>query len=518
MNGPWDVVVIGTGIGGGTIGRRLAERGLSVLFVEKGNAGHRLEETPITGDVWQAHARSLRGLSPNAAKAKIDGRDSTLFAPIGSGVGGSSVFYAATLEQPERHDLDDSKNHPHPTGGWPVKFDEFAPYFDQTRKMYQIHGTENPLGEPNANLSQPQQLAAIDASLFQSLSAQGLQPYHAHTAIARLPECLNCVGHKCPKACKMDGRSAGVEPALLTGHATLWTNATVTRFLTKKDQITGIEILRNGEKTVITANQYVLAAGAFASPNILLASNNSDWPKGVANSSGLVGRNLMFHLNEMFALWPKDKFSSQENSKTIASRDIYYQNKTRFGMVQSMGISARYGEILHYLNRMYDGSRLAKFSFLQPILRLPAMLAEKLLGGAQIFVGILEDLPYAHNRVIATDDPDDIAFEYQLPSELHTRRRQFRRAIRRAFRGHRKLFLHQQAELNFGHPCGTMCFGDDPKTSVLNMNCRAHDIENLYVVDSSFFPTSMGVNPSLMIAANALRVGDHIAKEFKDKS
>jgi len=517
MSGPWDVIVIGTGIGGGTIGRRLTEQGLSVLFVEKGPAGHRFEETPITGDIWQAHARSLRGLSPRAVQAKIDGRESRFFAPLGAGVGGSSVFYAATLEQPERHDLDDSKARPHPTGGWPVGFDSMAPYFNQARQTYQIHGSKDPLGEPVQNLAPPPAIAAMDAALLASLHARGLHPYHAHTAIARLPDCLNCVGHKCPKKCKMDGRSAGVEPALATGRAEIMTDTTVIRVLGEDGQVTGVQARQNGMIITLTAQYYVLAAGALASPNLLLASTSAAWPNGAANSSGMVGRNLMFHLNEIFALWPKGRIKMQEPSKAIALRDVYYQNQTRFGMVQAMGITARYGEVLHYLNQMFDRSRFAKTAMLRPLLRLPAMLAERLLGGAQIFVGILEDLPYEHNRVVATDDPDDIRFEYQLAPELHSRRRGFRRAIRRALRGHRMMFLHQQAELNFGHPCGTLRLGSDPHNSVLNADCRAHDLDNLFVVDSSFFPTSMGVNPSLTIAANALRIGNHIAKITKEK-
>ena len=137
-----------------------------------------------------------------------------------------------------------------------------------------------------------------------------------------------------------------------------------------------------------------------------------------------------------------------------------------------------------------------------------------MLGNAKVFVGLLEDFGYRENRVrYNPDKPDILHIEYTLAPELKQRRKAFRKAIRKAFRKHRKLFLSLQPELNFGHPCGTLRFGDDPKTSVLDRNCKAHDLSNLWVVDSSFMPTSFGVNPSLTIAANALRVGTHILQE-----
>jgi choline dehydrogenase-like flavoprotein len=123
----------------------------------------------------------------------------------------------------------------------------------------------------------------------------------------------------------------------------------------------------------------------------------------------------------------------------------------------------------------------------------------------------MEDLPYSENRVrLNPDDPDQIDIEYTFKPELLERRKRFRSAIRKAFKGQKRVFLGVTPELNFGHPCGTLKFGADPENSVLDANCRAHDLANLFVADASFMPTSMGVNPSLTIAANALRVADAI--------
>ncbi|MBO9464089.1 GMC family oxidoreductase [Tropicibacter sp. R15_0] len=510
----WDVIVIGTGMGGGTVGRALAEAGQKVLFLEQGQAGYRSEVNGLS-ETFVPEARLKRGLWPTPLSVTLNGKEQSFYAPLGAGVGGSSVFYAATLERPERHDLDDLSDKPHPTGGWPAGFDDMAPWFARAAEMFQVYGSPDDLSaEIPIPLRDPPQLNPVEDSLFQSLRAAGLHPYHAHTGLKRVADCQTCLGVKCPKTCKMDGRSAGVEPALATGMAKLITGAQVTRLHEAEGRVTAAECLINGETQTFHAKRFVLAGGALGSPRLLLASANAAFPNGLANRSGQVGRNLMFHLNEMFALWPKRGTPGGDATKAISMRDLYFQNSTRFGTIQAMGIRASYGEIVHYLNLMLARSRFAKIPGLSQFTRIPAAIAHKLFGQAQIFVGLMEDLPYPENRVLYDpQNPDKLAINYDFHPELLQRRRSFRKAIWRAMSGHRRAFLGFAPELNYGHPCGTLRFGDDPATSVLNADCRAHDLQNLWVADASFMPTSMGVNPSLTIAANALRVADAIKKE-----
>lgn len=511
----WDVIVIGTGIGGGTAGRFLAEKGLSVLFVEHGPTGYRSEETALNPDIFDPVARQVRGFWPSPMHARINGRDSTFYGPIGSGIGGSSVFYAATLERPEPHDLDDSADRPHPTGGWPISYAQMQPWFDQAERMYQINGEPDPLSNiPTPELKQGPALSPADAAMKTHLTARGLHPYQLHAALAHVDGCKSCLGFKCPKKCKMDGRSAGVEPALATGRAKVLSNAPVRRLIAQSAKVTAIEIEQDGQLHRLTADTVILAAGAFGSPRLLLASATPDQPDGLENSSGLVGRNLMFHLNEMIAVWPGKNIADHGVTKSLGFRDLYHDGKDRLGMVQAMGIDISYGEIVHYLNQLFERSALRRFRLLRELTRIPALIASKLFGKAKVFVGLMEDMPYPENRVVLDPkDPDTIRFEYNFAPELLARRRRFRRAIKRAFRGNRRLFLGFQPELNFGHPCGTLRMGTLPENSILNAQCRAHGLANLYVTDASVFPTAMGVNPSLTIAANALRVADHIAKQ-----
>ena len=497
----WDAVVIGTGIGGGTIGRALAEAGQKVLFLEKGLADVRSAENGLS-EIFVPEARATRGLWPEPLSVTVDGVAQSFYAPRGAGPGGSSVFYAATLERPERHDLEDVPGRPHPTGGWPLGFDALAPFYAKAAQMYRVYGTPDPLSsEAPLPLRAAPDLTGVEAAMMARFRKAGLHPYHAHTGVERLEGCAMCLGRKCPRACKMDGRSAGVEPALAAG-AQLLTGAEVTRLVMDGARVAGMEARVDGETRRFTARRYVLAAGALGSPAVLLRSACEGWAEGVANRSGLVGRNLMFHLNEMFALWPGVEGAA---TKAISLRDLYHLEGQRLGTVQAMGIRASYGETVFYLNRMLAARGLSR---LAPLSRLPAALAQKLMGSAQIFVGLMEDLPYRENRVGA-----DGAVHYTLHDELKARRQAFRKAIRHAFRGQRRMFLGFAPDLNWGHPCGTLRFGTDPASSVLRPDGRAHDVDNLWVADASFMPTSMGVNPSLTIAAFALHVAGGMAAD-----
>jgi choline dehydrogenase-like flavoprotein len=508
----WDAIVIGTGIGGGLAGRRLAERGLSVLFVEKGPLGYRSEGQVLREDLEDYSARQVRGYWPTRIEAHVDGgRADRFFGPLGSGVGGTSVFYAAALERPEPRDLGPVEGLPHPTGGWPIGFDQFLPYLLQAEELMSVRGEADPLSDlPGPGLAAPP-LTEAEALLVQDLERAGLHPYRSHEALRRLPGCDACLGRKCPRACKMDGRSAGVEPALATGRAALLANAEVEDLIEAPGRITGVRVRSEGQEVLLQADVVVLAAGALHSPRLLLRSTGRH-PAGCANSSGWVGRGLMLHLSELIALWPRRGNPSVGATRAISFRDFYSYQGKRLGLVQSMGVAVDAGQIAAYLKARLRRSRLARLPGLAQAATLAARFADRLLGNATIFVGILEDLPAFENQVaLHPDDPDMPLIRYRVSSELRDRRDLFRRSIQRAFRRHRKLFLSLGPTLNYGHPCGTLRFGTDPATSVLNADCRTHDLDNLYVADASFMPSSTGVNPSLTIAANALRVADIIA-------
>ena len=512
----WDVIVIGTGVGGGSAARRLAEAGLSVLMLEKGPDLAGTDKAEIETMQTDPAARLDAGMWPYPLEARIDGRDSQLHGMLGSCVGGTSTFYAATLERPEPHDLDDSPQRPHPTGGWPLSYAEMTPYFDEAEKNYLISGETDPLSAvPSPALRAARPVTDVDAALRRAFEKAGLHPYQTHIAAAFPPDCQQCFGRRCLRPCKMDGRSAGVQPALRTGHAQLLDRCNVTRIEADR-RVTRIHCQRAGQDFTLSARHYVLAGGGLASPSLLLRSASESWPTGIGNRHDLVGRNLMFHLSEMLAIWPGRGARSDAPSRALSLRDLYHVQGQRFGLIQSMGIDAGYGEVLYALNQMFEQSPLRRLRPLRHGLRLLPYGILPILGPAKIFVGVLEDLPYSENRVLCDPaHPDRLRFEYQLHDELLHRRAAFRKEMKSAFRAHRRIFFSQMPTLNFAHPCGTLRFGDDARKSVLDRDCRVHGIDNLIVAHSSFMPTSNGCNPSLTIAANAYRVADRLIDRIR---
>ena len=507
----WDAIIIGTGIGGGTIGRRLAEKGMSVLFLEKGAAGPREAVDGLAPDeVTDPAARIQRGSWPDPVRVRIGGNERSFYAPLGAGVGGSSVFYAATLERPEAHDLDDSSARPHPTAGWPVSFSQMLPYFDQAQALYSVRGQPDPLSpHPSPQLGPGSAMCDGDARIMAQMRRLGLHPYQLHSALRQIQGCESCLGRKCPMNCKMDGRSAGVEPALATGRAALLDRCEVMRLEGERERVTRVLARRDGAMLNFTADHIILAAGALSSPRLLLDSRAPYWPEGCGNARDQVGRHLMFHLNEIFALWPRRGEAFTEAAKSVGFRDFYYAEGQRFGMVQAMGLNVGQGEILHHLRRKIAASALRRVPGTRELARVPATIAARMLGQAKVFVGLLEDLPYAENRVLPDrDKPGGILIDYRFAPELLERRARFRQLIKSALKGQRTMFLTQEPEPNFGHACGSLRMGHDPARSVVDATCRVHGMTNLWVADASLLPTSMGVNPSLTIAANALRIAD----------
>lgn len=485
MDGDWDAVVVGAGMGGGMAARALAERGLRVLVLEKGRAGWRAEETHLDAGLADPVARLVRGFWPEPLL--VDGAE--VMAPLGCGVGGSSAFYAATLERPGVADL----------GGWPFPCAELRPWLERAEALLEVAGEQDPLGEPAA-LRPPPEPGPADRAIMARLRANGMHPYLLHAGLRRVAGCRSCLGRKCPLACKMDGRSAGIEPALATGRARLVTEAEVVRVLGEGAEAAGVEVRVGGEVVALRAPRVVLAAGALSTPRLLMAS---DWPP---DPHGQVGRHLMLHLNETVAVWPGVE---GDPSKAVGFRDLMVIGGERMGMVQALGVDAREGEILHALRGRLARRAWARGRLVWEAARLPARLAHRLLGTARLFVGLLEDLPHPDNRVLRDPArPGRIVVSYRVTEELERRRATFRRAMRQAFRGLRPVFLNREAEPNWGHPCGTTRMGDDPRVSVLDASGRVHGVRNLWVADAGAFPASLGVNPSLTIAALALRVGE----------
>ncbi|MDM9629785.1 GMC family oxidoreductase [Rhizobium sp. S152] len=495
----WDVAIVGAGMGGAALAYSLATSGQKVLVIEKGWA--RVDTDGAGADSLDPDARMRAGRWPDQIEATIDSVDSSFFAALGCGAGGSTLLYAGALERLQRDDFMSGPEQQRVAPSWPISYDDLAPFYRLAEERLGARGGGDPLQSDPTDLPDPPPLSPGDQHFFGSLHKNGMHPYQLHNAGDR------------ERGGKIDAMTAFLEPATALGDVHLLPNCAVKRIEATREGVTGLLCETENGEFEVKAMVYVMAAGALSTPVLMLNSTSADWPDGIANSSGLVGRNLMFHVSDMMAVWPRGRVRVSSTAKSIAFRDFYWHEGEKFGQIQSTGLTAGRGNIVYFLKQKLDRSGIRWPRFLRQLTHIPGLIGAWVFGRAVVFASILEDYPYWENRVLpGTATPAAIRIVYTAHDELKRRTAWFRRLYRTAFAGHWVFILHSGVNLNFGHACGTCRFGDDPESSVLDRNNRTHDLQNLFVVDGSFFPSSGGVNPSLTIAANALRVGQYIAK------
>lgn len=533
----WDVVIVGAGMAGATLGHALARAGKKVLFCEKGRdpgeAGALLGQYAETfkrapGVLSEADGEILRGAGryPRALH-DVSGRKPRDFVPfIGSGSGGSSALYGAALERFFPEDFTPASNHPvgHEADlpeAWPVTYEEMRPFYEQAEALYRVQGGPDPLkGERGPTYAKPGvPLQPDNQELWDFFEAKGLHPYPLPLACEFKPGCDGCQGLLCRNDCKNDSGRICLAEAVRHG-ATVWNSCEVKRL--EAGRASGHETakvyralcLREGNEVYVEAKIFVLAAGALDTPALLLRSADKQlWPDGLANSSGLIGKYLMRHYVDIYAIFAKTS-PLGGGLKQIAVNDFYQSDEGKLGTLQSFGFLPP-GAVV--VDSLQDDLRHGPVPLLGSAVGLarPLMAAflGALFGRATMMASIMEDLPYPTNQVFLGEN-DQICIDYRIhPTEME-RIRLFRKKVAAALSPMRHMLI-KQAENNqrIAHVCGTCRFGKDKSSSVLDENNRAHDLGNLYVVDSSFFPSSGGTNPALTIAANALRVAAHILGE-----
>jgi choline dehydrogenase-like flavoprotein len=526
-----DVLVVGTGMGGATAGFELARLGRRVLFLEKGLLRHGAMKTPDNVlDGFSPSTLEKQRLLAGEWPAKITGNigkgNWDFFAPVGCGSGGSTSMFAAALERLTPADFEPRRNFPTVKDAnlperWPISYDVFSRYYSKAEELFGVCGTQDPLApQQGFDLRTPPELSARDQHFMTSFNKLGLHPYRIHVAFDFLEGCKGCVPGFCRRECKKDAAWTCLLPALQQHGARLLTQCQVTRLEADAHRVTGVYCRLEGQERLLRAKTVVLAAGAYHTPVVLLNSKSETWPDGLANRNGMVGRNLMFHAGEMAVVRPLTRASGDGPQKSLAINDFYVSDGEKLGTFQTIGAPVTLGHIMLFIRDLGERSpwsfkRLLRSSppwwgkVTNPAVRAVAMT---LFHGfnfrnAAIWASIVEDLPYLHNRILLDPAaPNGMRFEYTYTAELRKRVRLLRNRLTTALRPHRTIFITGDNNLNFGHVCGTCRFGDNPETSVLDRNNRAHGLANLFITDASFFPSSGGTNPSLTIAANALRV------------
>lgn len=531
----WDAIVIGTGMGGATLGYALARAGKRVLFCEKGRSPDG-DPAALRGSYAETHFphheapnQSHRAVLAQAGRYQdaiedCSGPRRKSFIPfVGLGAGGSSSLYGMALERFFPSDFQPRSAfpaNPDTTApeSWPISYADLAPYYVAAERLFRVRGTADPLraGEPRAHFMAPPALTPAAGELFDFFQKQQLHPYRLPVACEFVPGCAACQGYLCDKRCKNDANRICLQPALYEHGAQLLDQCEVLRLEASSTAVTGVVCRRLGRDMTLRANTVILAAGALESPRILLQSASPDWPHGLANDSMQVGRNLMRHYIDLYLIEPKLKGEFDNRQKEFAFNDFYQADGQKLGSVQSFG---RLPPAPVLAASMADDLRQGALPWTAPLFRLAKPVVtpclNQLVERRMILATTLEDAPYADNRVAPGAD-GGLKLEYRLRAQDRARIDAFRSLMKGVLKPY-SYSLIKQADNNqrIAHVCGTCRFGADPAHSVLDANNRAHGLANLYVVDSSFFPSSGGTNPSLTIAANALRVADHLIAQRK---
>jgi choline dehydrogenase-like flavoprotein len=517
----WDVVIVGAGMGGSTVGLSLAKQGLSVLFLERGR--------PASRFTWGAEATDAdleaRGVWPRRFEFESDGKKATVCLMLGTGPGGSSAIYGAALERLRRIDFTQSHHEGNGTkpmpDGWPLDYDAFAAYYHEAEQLFGVRGTPDPSDpDDNSALRTPPPLSERDAHFLKSFEALGLSPYRLHVGIEYKTGCTECLGLPCPNDCKAEGSSRALKPALSEHGAQILFDCEVVRLAMSDNQVEHVMAQCDGRILNIRGRVVILAAGALSTPVLLINSSSDRWPRGIGNNNDLVGRGLMFHASDFIALWPRAKVDSAGPGKTLSSRAFYVVDGKKLGGLQSVGLRVTSSTIHEFLRSRYGRYLPLRVPLVKVALKAATRIIALCFREAALFATIVEDFPYWENRIYPdrTGGKGSTAVKYERTKELTSRFSMMRRVLRSRLAHHRPFFLTGPEILNFGHPCGTCRFGSDPTTSVLNSENQVHGVSNLYVVDASFFPSSGGANPSLTVAANALRVAGRIAARLATAS
>jgi choline dehydrogenase-like flavoprotein len=488
-----DVVIVGSGMGGGTIAHALSRRGIDVLVLERG------ERLPREPENWSPRAVFLdRRYKP--AEQWLDGAGRAFAPGVHYVVGGSTKVYGASLPRFREHDFTAVEHLEGSSTAWCFSYADLEPYYGEAERMYRVHGTvgEDPT-EPWRSTPFPYPALEHEpyiAELATRLREQGVNPSANAMGVDRREggaciRCATCDGFPCKLDAKSDAETCGIDPAIATGHARLLTSTRVRRIVTDATGRRVDHLVVEGRDGPIraTGGKFVLAAGAVNSAALLLASADEKHPRGLANSSDQVGRNFMMHNNAHIVAVDPRRRNDVTFQKTLSVNDWYHDGGDGF----PLGAMQLIGKVQGVMMKSAAPRGV------------PRLVLDQVAGRSVEWLIMGEDLPSPDNRVMV--DGAGMITTARVARGTRAHHRLLERAKRLLRSVGYSAILTQRFDISMNsHQCGTVVAGDDPATSVLDPWCRAHDVENLWVVDGGFFPSSAAMNPALTIAAQALRV------------
>ena len=502
----FDIIIIGTGAGGGTMLYELAPTGARILVIERGEAVPREDHNWDPVAVW-------KDLRYRTTEQWLDENGEPFVPYMHYGIGGNTKFWGSVLYRLRCEDFGALEHLDGVSPAWPIDYDTLAPFYDRAERLFGVRGEAgaDPTDPPRGAFPFPPIPHAPGMQrLVDRMRRMGLHPSPLPLGLLRpgiaggCVFCNTCNSFPCKLGAKSDAEVCCVEPALARENVTLWTRTFARRLIADAtgSRIRGVEVERDGQLLRVEAPVVIVSCGAANSAALLLRSASDRHPAGLANSSGLVGRRYMAHLATMMQGFHPFRTNDTVFQKTVAINDYYFDGpgaRYPLGHIQSQGRT-------HGIMAKVVGDTIVR--------GIPLRAYDVWVSRGVDWLAMSEDLPHPDNRV-TVDGAGRVQLHY-APNNLTAHLalvRQARRLLRRL--GFWKVMVHSHKARNTTHQCGTLVFGTDPAQSVLDPFCRAHDLENLFVVDASFFPSSAAVNPALTIIAQALRVAEHVRSELR---
>ena len=503
----YDVIIVGTGAGGGTLAQKLAPTGKKILILERGGRMALEDQNRADVDVFKKERY-------HAPEQWYDEVGEPFSPQTNYAVGGNTKIYNASLMRMRDRDFESVTYQDGVTPEWPIKYADWEPYYTAAEQLYQVHGdAKADPTEPAHSADYPHRAVSHPSAMQPSLEAikvAGLNP-------APLPMSLT-QSEDDPTG---DAEVFGIERAIAHPNVTLKTNAKVTELHTNTTgtEIKGVQALVEGQTMLFTSHIVVLSCGAVNSAALMLSSANDQHPNGLANRSDQLGRNLMKHLMTVIV-----KRAEQDNDgkfpASVSINDFYWNDNGYSRYQYPMGHIKNSGGLFQDIVFAESPPLLSVLARLAPQAALNRLAVRSIGWWAQTGV-----LPDPNNRIYLKPSRKKVKLRYEFtPNNLEAHDRLVYRWMgvlketEKSGIGLRQSNVYPRGESPtqvVGYQCGTAKMGADPETSVLDLNCCTHEIDNLYVVDSSFFPSCASVSPALTIMANALRVGEHLIERLR---
>jgi choline dehydrogenase-like flavoprotein len=515
-------------MGGSIAAARAAEGGMRVLVLE---AGRQVSAMPPRARGLRGALRRLAGPSGGHEIDRERWLSSVLLREtpsdkwretrpfLGIGPGGSGRIYGAALARArradfaERHDPADWQTAADPAlpNAWPIAYDDLAPWYREAERLLRVIGERDPLDpDDDGSLGSPPALSPAHHRMREVLAANGRHPFAMHTGIGYRPGCWECQGTTCPRDCKSHGYNRALAPALAASGAPVTLRQGVdVRRIERAPGSRSWRVIVDGDEA-LEATRVILAAGALNTPR-LLHKSVALWDGAVP---AMIGAGAMFHFSDIFAVGGFEPGTLWGPRKVLAFRDHYRDGAMPLAEVQSMGLVPSAWMVARHLSDRAMQMGLPDSAFVRLATKVAGGFGARRYAGAELFTAAVEDLPYADNRVetvTGADGAEHIAVTYRPRPEMLARAERLRTLIREAFAPLSVDFLTRPGRTKIRNPMGTFRMGTDTPTTVTHRDGQVWGQEGLHIADASVFPSSLGINPALTIAANALRTAAIVA-------